>query len=182
MQEEYVILVDEQDNEIGLAEKWSAHKHAQLHRAFSVFILRETPTGLQTLLQRRQDDKYHCARLWTNSCCSHPRQFESNMAAAKRRLQEEMGLQTDLEEIGQFTYMAKFSNGLTEHELDHVFIGWLDTENCPFNLLEVQATRWMNLIELRADLQNQPELYTPWLGLALNLVEQHLNKANNFYN
>ena len=120
MSEEKVVLVDKDDNEIGLMPKMEAHQKGILHRAFSVFLLN---SDNQILLQKRSSNKYHSGGLWTNTCCSHPRDGENIINAGKRRLSEEMGINTDLIEAFKFTYKAKLENGLTEHEYDHVLIG-----------------------------------------------------------
>ena len=116
---EYVILVDEQDITIGKMEKQQAHLEGLLHRAFSIFIFNSEN---KLLLQKRASSKYHCGGLWTNTCCSHPRENETVQEAANRRLQEEMGMQCDLTPIFSFVYKANFENGLTEHEFDHVLL------------------------------------------------------------
>ncbi|MCT4622015.1 MAG: isopentenyl-diphosphate Delta-isomerase [Schleiferiaceae bacterium] len=158
---EYVILVDEQDNELGLMEKIEAHEKGVLHRAFSVFILNSKN---QLLLQQRALHKYHSPGLWTNTCCSHPRKGESNLAAANRRLMEEMGMEADLEKLLDFVYRAEFENNMIEHELDHVFIG--NSESDPvINPEEVAAFKWMDLDELRKDIKEQPQDYTPWFKI-----------------
>ena len=118
--EENVILVDVLDNQLGLMPKMEAHEKAVLHRAFSVFIFNDKG---ELMLQQRAAHKYHSPLLWTNTCCSHQRDGESNIEAGKRRLIEEMGFKTNLKEIFSFVYKAPFDNGLTEHELDHVMIG-----------------------------------------------------------
>ena len=122
----YVILVDENDNETGMMEKMEAHQKALLHRAISVFICN---TKGEWLLQRRASNKYHSSCLWTNACCSHPHPGETYSKAASRRLKEEMGIETLLTEIFSFTYKANMENGLTEHELDHVFVGITDRKS-----------------------------------------------------
>lgn len=113
---EKVILVNEQDEVLGVMEKMEAHEKALLHRAFSVFIFNDKH---ELLLQQRAFSKYHSGGLWTNTCCSHPRPGESTEAAAIRRLKEEMGFTANLEKAFSFTYKAHFENGLTEHEFDH---------------------------------------------------------------
>ena len=109
--EEKVILVDEKDNQIGLMPKMEAHEKAVLHRAFSVFIFNNKG---ELMLQQRAVNKYHSPLLWTNTCCSHQRDGETNLQAGKRRLQEEMGFTTDLKEVFSFIYKAPFDNGLTD--------------------------------------------------------------------
>ncbi len=168
---EYVILVDEHDNEIGTTEKMAAHEQNLLHRAFSVFIFRDTPER-ELLLQQRALGKYHSPGLWTNSCCSHPRPGEGVIEAAERRLQEELNFTTPLTDVGNFIYNAHFSNGLSEHELDHVLIGevtadWVVSPNSD----EVQALRWVSVADLKAELASNPEKFTPWLKEALSIID-----------
>lgn len=167
---EYVILVDDQDREIGLAEKLSAHEKNLLHRAFSVFIFRKTPR-LELLLQQRSLSKYHSPGLWTNTCCSHPRQGENVIAAGERRLQEELGLQTTLRDLGWFYYNAHFPNGLAEHEIDHVLIGTVPEEVVITpHPQEIHSYRWVTLEDLKQEMKANPDQFTPWLEKALTLL------------
>jgi isopentenyl-diphosphate delta-isomerase type 1 len=176
MNPEMVVLVDEHDKQIGLAEKMQAHEHGLLHRAFSVFIVRPNVNGYEILMQQRNIDKYHCGGLWTNTCCSHPRDQENIVQAAQRRLQEEMGLQINLQVIGEFIYRAAFSNGLVEHEYDHVMLGFYNAEEFVVNSVEVQNFKWMTLSDLEIALVADPDKYTPWLQPALNIVRQHMEQ------
>jgi isopentenyl-diphosphate delta-isomerase len=161
---EYVILVDEHDKELGLMEKIEAHEKGILHRAFSVFILNSKQ---QLLLQQRALHKYHSGGLWTNTCCSHPRQGESNLDAAYRRLEEEMGMKAPLKKLLDFVYKAEFDNNMIEHELDHVFVGYSDF-NPVINPEEVASYKWMNLGDLKKDMSDHPELYTAWFKIIFN--------------
>lgn len=167
---EYVILVDEHDNPIGTAEKLSAHQKNQLHRAFSVFIFRDTPRR-ELLLQQRAKHKYHSPLRWTNTCCSHPRPNETILLAGQRRLHEEMGITAELQHRGCFHYNAHFPNGLSENEIDHVLVGKVsgDIEIKP-NQDEVAAYRWIAIEDLKAELKMNPAIFTPWLEQALELA------------
>jgi isopentenyl-diphosphate delta-isomerase len=159
--EENVILVDVLDNQLGLMPKMEAHEKAVLHRAFSVFIFNDEG---ELMLQQRAAHKYHSPLLWTNTCCSHQRDGESNIEAGKRRLIEEMGFKTNLKEIFSFVYKAPFDNGLTEHELDHVMIG--NFNGTPkINTDEVASYKWMTLEEVKKDIELQPKLYTAWFKI-----------------
>ncbi|MBV1888096.1 MAG: isopentenyl-diphosphate Delta-isomerase, partial [Urechidicola sp.] len=142
---EQVILVNENDEQLGLMEKMEAHEKALLHRAFSVFTFNENG---ELLLQQRAASKYHSPLLWTNTCCSHQRNGESNIEAGKRRLQEEMGFVCELKEIFSFVYKAPFDNGLTEHELDHVMTG-IYNENPKINKEEVENYKWMTIEDIK---------------------------------
>ena len=159
--EENVILVDELDNQLGLMPKMQAHEKAVLHRAFSVFIFNDKG---ELMLQQRAAHKYHSPLLWTNTCCSHQRDGESNIEAGKRRLIEEMGFKTNLKEIFSFVYKAPFDNGLTEHELDHVMIG--NFNGVPkINPDEVASYKWMTLEAVKKDIELQPNIYTAWFKI-----------------
>lgn len=163
---ELVILVDEQDNEIGLMEKQEAHEKALLHRAFSVLIFNSNG---ETLLQQRAHTKYHSAGLWTNACCSHPRAGETTLEAAHRRLVEELGFDCHLELKHSFIYKAPFDNGLTEHEFDHVFFGSYN-EAINFNMDEVAAVKWVNIPWLLDDIKQNPENYTVWFRMIVEKI------------
>ena len=156
---EQVILVDKDDNAVGVEEKLNAHKLGLLHRAFSIFILRENP-DLEILMQQRALGKYHSGGLWTNSCCGHPRPSESLMEAATRRLNEEIGLTLLLEEIGVFTYKAALDRNLTEYEFDHVLIGYWDNQSIVPNPKEVQMLQWCKIDELLISMSNTPDFYS----------------------
>ncbi len=161
MIEEQVILVNEKDEQLGLMSKMEAHEKAMLHRAFSVFIFNEKG---ELLLQQRAKEKYHSPLLWTNTCCSHQRDGETNLQAGKRRLREEMGFDCDLKEVFWFVYKAPFDNGLTEHELDHVMVGYYDKDPV-INREEVESFQWMTLEDVKKDINEFPEKYTEWFKI-----------------
>ncbi|MCO4822257.1 MAG: isopentenyl-diphosphate Delta-isomerase [Flavobacteriaceae bacterium] len=175
MKEEQVILVNERDEQIGLMPKMEAHEKAILHRAFSVFIFNDDN---ELMLQQRAFEKYHSPGLWTNTCCSHQRNGESNIEAGKRRLQEEMGFVTDLEESISFIYKAPFDNGLTEHEFDHVMIGYFNDEP-KINSDEVASWQWMALEDVKADMVERPEKYTEWFKIIFDKFYEHINVVDN---
>jgi isopentenyl-diphosphate delta-isomerase len=164
MKQEQVILVNENDEPIGLMDKMEAHEKALLHRAFSVFILNDKN---EIMLQQRAHHKYHSPLLWTNTCCSHQRSGETNIQAGKRRLQEEMGFVTNLKELFHFIYKAPFDNGLTEHELDHVLIGYYNNEPI-INDEEVESWKWMKIEDIKEDMLQNSDLYTVWFKIIFN--------------
>ncbi len=168
---EEVILVDELDNEVGTMEKIEAHEKALLHRAFSIFVFNDAG---QMMLQRRALGKYHSPGLWTNACCSHPRPGESLAEATSRRIVEEMGFSCKMEKVFSFIYKAPFDHGLTEHELDHVFIGRYN-DAPEINPEEVAEWKWMEIPGLLADLKANPDNYTVWFRIAMEqMVKQGL--------
>ena len=169
---EKVILVDKNDNELGTMEKQEAHVKGLLHRAFSVFIFNDKN---ELLLQRRAVNKYHSGGLWTNTCCSHPRQNEKTEDAAKRRLLEEMGMRSILKKQFDFVYKAKLDNNLYEHEFDHVFFGF--TNDLPIiNPEEVEEYTYKTLEDIGNEMKTIPDKYTEWFKICFReVVNSHRN-------
>lgn len=161
MKEEYVVLVNDKDEPLGTMEKIEAHEKGLLHRAFSVFILNKNN---EIMLQQRAENKYHSPLLWTNTCCSHQRDGEINEKAGRRRLVEEMGFEVPLKDVFSFVYKAPFDNGLTEHELDHVMIGYYNEEPV-INKDEVADWKWMSIEDTKKDIDNNPKIYTEWFKI-----------------
>lgn len=170
--EEQVILVNDQDEETGVAEKMEAHQQGWLHRAFSVFIFNSRG---EMLLQQRALDKYHSGGLWTNTCCSHPRPGESTQVAAERRLKEEMGFQVSLEKVFDFVYKADFDNGLTEYEFDHVFAAEYEGP-VNFNKEEVMGYSYRSMQQIAQSMETDPAQYTAWFRLAFPRVQSWWNR------
>lgn len=156
--DEFVILVDDDDQQIGTAEKIAVHRSGALHRAFSIVIW---DGNGRMLLQRRAPTKYHSPDLWTNTCCGHPRPGEGVADAARRRLIEEMGLSAALTPLGTIRYRAEFDNGLIEHEIVHVYRGLFDGQVNP-NPEEASSFAWRTLDEVRRDVSAAPEHYSVW--------------------
>jgi isopentenyl-diphosphate delta-isomerase len=173
MTEEYVVLVDENDQEIGQLEKIEAHRLGKLHRAFSILIFNDRG---ELLLQQRAADKYHSPLLWTNTCCSHPRPQESVLEAANRRLQEEMGLAANLQKKFHFLYEAKLDQGLSENELDHVFIGYSNLDPS-INPKEVQAFKWISLDKLEQEFEINRNSFTIWFQILFKEYKEIITKA-----
>ena len=165
---EEVILVNNNEEEMGVMEKMQAHKEGVLHRAFSIFIFNNKN---EMLLQQRALNKYHSGGLWTNACCSHPKPGETTEAAAVRRLKEELGFETPLDKVFDFTYKASFENGLTEHEFDHVFTGTY-AGDINFDKSEVKDTCFRSMEEIESNLQTHPYKFTAWFSLAFPLIKK----------
>ncbi|MDB4602124.1 isopentenyl-diphosphate Delta-isomerase [Flavobacteriaceae bacterium] len=172
MNKEMVILVDKDDNELGLMEKLEVHQKGLLHRAFSVFLLNDSN---QLLLQKRALDKYHSPGLWTNTCCSHQRKNEKTIDAADRRLFEEMGIKSELKLFTSFIYKAEFDNGLIEHEFDHVIVGSF-VGNPVINQLEVCDWKWEDLDLIKENLKTYPDDYTEWFKIIFLKFYNKYNK------
>ncbi len=170
---EQVILVNEKDDPVGTAEKMEAHRNGgKLHRAFSIFVFNSQK---KMLLQQRSIEKYHSGGLWTNTCCSHPQPGEETIDAATRRLQQEMGFTTPIFKAFEFTYKADFTNELTEHEYDHVFIGHYDGPVQP-NTAEVSNYCYQSVEEIKNGLQLRPGNYTEWFKIALPQLEEYFKE------
>ena len=166
---EMVIVVNDRDEVVRAAPKLEVHRTGELHRAVSVFV---TDGEGRVLLQQRAAAKYHSPGLWTNTCCGHPRPGETTLAAAQRRLLEEMGMQCRLEPAGSFRYRAELAGGLVEHEIDHVFVGRSRARPHP-DPLEVDAWRWESFAPLERDIEARAGLYTAWLTEALAVARRH---------
>jgi isopentenyl-diphosphate Delta-isomerase len=171
-QKNRIILVNEKDEWQGTMEKMQAHKEGALHRAFSVFVLNEKN---EMLLQRRALHKYHSPGLWSNTCCSHPMPGESTMAAAHRRLQEEMGFDCNLTAAFDFRYRSPVGNGLIENEYDHIYIGSY-SEAININIEEVSEYTYMPLAEVAEKIEREPDTFTTWFRLVMPRFINHLKQ------
>ena len=171
---ELIILVDENDKQIGIEEKVRCHENGgKLHRSFSIFIFNSKN---EMLLQLRAKKKYHFGGLWTNACCSHPNAGEMLEDAVHRKLKQEMGFDAELKEAFSFIYkVADKNSGLTEWEFDHVFIGEHDGE-VPFNPEEADDFKFISIPELKRDVEKNPEKYTLWFRTALPKVLENFRK------
>lgn len=181
--QDLVVLVDTKDREVGFMDKMEAHQKGLLHRAFSVLIFNSEN---QFLIQRRADTKYHSAGLWSNTCCSHPAPEETILNACHRRLKEEMGLTCEaLTDLYHFIYKVEFENHLSEHELDHVIIGYSDSKPL-LNPNEASDWKYISYDELKKDIANNPDAYTFWfkeifekahrLALKQNVLKKNFNQ------
>jgi isopentenyl-diphosphate Delta-isomerase len=175
MPDEYVVLVNEQDQVLGQLEKIEAHELGLLHRAFSVVLFNDRG---ELLLQQRAAHKYHSPLLWTNTCCSHQRPNETTLMAAERRLKEEMGMSAPMQTAFKFQYKATLDQGLTEHELDHVLFGYTN-QDPNINPEEVAAFRWISMAQLLQELQSKRDSFTIWFQI---LLDQHLEKITKAAN
>jgi len=171
-----VILVDSKDYPIGTMEKLEAHQKGVLHRAYSVFLFNNNN---ELLLQKRAKGKYHSSDLWSNTCCSHPEPGEHLTTSAQNRLLEEMGITTSLQSLFSFTYKTKFSNGLIEHELDHVLIGRFNASPLP-NPAEASDWKYASLKEISNEVKENPEAYTFWFKKIYKRVFKYILLSNIF--
>lgn len=169
---EQVVLVNSHDEFLGLMEKQEAHQKGVLHRAFSVFLFDKQGN---MLLQKRASTKYHSPNQWTNACCSHPREGETYLQAAQRRLKEELGITCDLQEKFHFIYKADVGQGLWEHELDYVFFGIFEGD-FQLNADEVSEVKYISWENLEQELKENPQNFTEWFKIILKEYKQYLKK------
>jgi len=172
MIDDFVILVNKNDKKIGLMPKMEAHKKGALHRAFSVFIFNNKN---ELMIQKRNLNKYHSPGLWTNTCCSHQKDGESNISAGKKRLLEEMGFCVELNEIGSFIYNVGVDSGLIEHELDYILVGKYNG-NVKINSDEVDNWKWMSLDNIKDDIRTRSKNYTEWFKIIMDNYYTQLKK------
>jgi isopentenyl-diphosphate delta-isomerase len=159
MPEEQLILVDEGNRATGSAGKTAIHRGGLLHRAFSIFIVDDRG---RIVLQRRNPKKYHSGGLWANSCCGHPRPGERTISAARRRLDEELGMTTALS-FGFFArYRAELDNGMRENEFVYVYFGRLASELRP-DPAEIAGVALLSCHEIRRRIGQEPDAFTFWL-------------------
>lgn len=162
------MLIDENDIQVGTGEKMDVHQKGLLHRAFSILVFNSKG---ELMLQLRAKNKYHSGGLWTNTCCSHPRPGDEVMPAAHRRLNEEMGFDTKLEEKFSFVYKVNFENRLFEHELDHVLVGYYEGEP-RINPEEADGWKWVNFEAVKEDAMDNPQNYTYWFKELLKIMKE----------
>lgn len=179
--EDILILVNDQDIEIGNLSKVGCHSgKGKLHRAFSIFIFNHAG---QLLLQQRSDKKPLWPLFWSNSCCSHPRQGESLENATQRRIKEELGLTCPLNFLYKFKYQAHYQDIGSEHELCHVFYGIHDGE-VAVNSDEIADWCFLSIEDLSIDIQQNAEQYSPWFKMEWEKIQQEyldsiLARCNN---
>ncbi len=170
MEEPLVVHVNENDEVLGFYPKMYVHEEAMLHRAVSVLIFNSKG---EWLLQRRAKSKYHSGGLWTNTACSHPYPNENVKTAAERRLLEEMGMNVSLEKSFDFIYKKELDKGLTEHEFDHVFVGYSDAFPT-LNLEEAEDWTYLSTEELEVSMKIEPEAYTEWFKIFVPIAAYKL--------
>lgn len=167
-----IALVNENDEVIGFDEKQKVHIDGLLHRAFSIFVFNSEG---KLMLHQRALSKYHSPGLWTNTCCSHLPQGTNMDNAVHQRLVEEMGFDAELEFVTKFKYRASFNNGVTENEIDHIYVGFYDGLPKP-NAQEVESYAWITLPDLKRDIEANPQKYTYWLK---HIVEYHYDELHD---
>lgn len=168
-----IVVVDYEDNQIGKTSKELAHSKGILHRAFSVYIINEKK---EVLLQKRNINKYHSGGLWSNTCCSHPTSNCDLLEFASERLYQELGIEAQLEEIGQFVYRNEFDNKLIEYEYDHVLFGVVTGEKVVPNVQEIDSFAWYKINEIEEMLIENPKLFTAWFFQSFHIFKNFIKR------
>lgn len=154
-----LIAVNKQDKILGYKTWQECHSlKSILHRAFSIFVVNNKG---EILLQKRSKYKPLWPLFWSNTCCSHPRKGETIKEVAERRLKEELGFTTLLKEIFKFSYRAVYKNIGSENEVCTVLVGKYNGKITP-NKKEVADYRWISLTQLKKEIKEKPEIFTPW--------------------
>lgn len=166
-----VVLVNSRDEILGLKEKFACHKNpVPLHRAISILIFDKNKEKM--LITKRALEKPTWGGVWSNAVCTHPYPEETYQKAAERRLFEELGVKTPLNELFTFIYEAKMKGSIWgEHELDHVFTGMYDERVIKPDPNEVSDYKWIKLEDLRREIEENPEKYTPWFKIIMNRLD-----------
>lgn len=168
-----MVLVDEQDRELGTADIYEAHQGKGLkHRALSVILYRKANGKTEILMQRRAKTKPVFPDLWSNTCCTNLRPGDEYLPRAVSRLKEEMGIevkQDNLRILYRFSYevMDGVNLGWCENEVDTVMVGEWDGE-MKLNPEEASEAKWTPYEEMKADMEKNPTIYSPWHKMIIN--------------
>ena len=169
--EEFVILVDENDNPIGLEEKVKCHlPDGKLHRAFTALLFDESG---RLLLTQRSPSKMLWPGDWDGTVASHPREGETYESSAERRMPEEVGIPCSMEYLFKFEYHVPYKDVGSENEICGTLMGIIDS-NSKFNLIEdeISEINWITPEGLLEEIQNKPKIYCPWMLIALYFLPE----------
>ena len=171
MTEEFLILVDENDNPIGTEEKVKCHlPNGKLHRAFTVLLF---DRNHRLLLTRRSETKMLWPGDWDGTVASHPRKTETYVSSAERRLPEEIGASCKLDYLFKFEYHVPYKDIGSENEICGTLIG-IVSDDFQMKLVkdEISEIKWISESELFSDIMKNPETYCPWMLLALYFLKE----------
>ena len=171
MSDEYLILVDEKDNPIGTEEKVKCHlPNGILHRAFTALLFDKNG---RLVLTRRAKEKMLWPNDWDGTVASHPRESETYVSSGERRMPEELGIHCKLDYLFKFEYHVPYKNVGSENEICGALIGIVD-DSSQFRKIEgeIDEIKWISSKELLSELNIKPEIYCPWMIIALELLEK----------
>ncbi|MBS3926995.1 MAG: isopentenyl-diphosphate Delta-isomerase [Nitrosarchaeum sp.] len=180
MSDEYVILVDENDNPIGSEEKVKCHlPNGKLHRAFTALLFDKSG---RLVLTRRAKEKMLWPEDWDGTVASHPREGETYTSSAERRMPEEVGISCKMDYLMKFEYHVPYKNIGSENEICGTLIGIVD-ESTKFKMIEgeIDEIKWISASELLSEIKNNPKIYCPWMLIALIFLDKSENKMLEKY-
>lgn len=180
MSDEYVILVDENDNPIGSEEKVKCHlPNGKLHRAFTALLFDRNG---RLILTRRAKEKMLWPEDWDGTVASHPREGETYTSSAERRMPEEVGISCKMDYLMKFEYHVPYKDIGSENEICGTLIGIVD-ESTKFKMIEgeIDEIKWISANDLLSEIKNNPEIYCPWMLIALELLDKSEKKMLEKY-
>lgn len=167
MHDQQLILVDEDDEQVGVAGRLECHDGVGLlHRAFTVLVFDGSGN---VLLQRRSGEKLLWPGYWETSCSGHPSPGEDLVEAARRRMEAELGFSIELEDLGRFEYNTPYGDSGTEHEVCHTLAGRYAGAVTP-DPAEVSEVRWVGVEALKEEIASETDVFAPWLSPALEVL------------
>ena len=171
MVEEFVILVDENDNPIGTEEKVKCHlPDGKLHRAFTALLFDKDGN---LVLTRRAKEKMLWPSDWDGTFASHPRESETYVSSGERRMPEELGIEGKLDYLHKFEYHVSYKDVGSENEICGTLIGIINKDSEPKEIEgEIDEIKWISAKELLSELKTNPEIYCPWMLIALELLDK----------
>ncbi|OLB90996.1 MAG: isopentenyl-diphosphate delta-isomerase [Thaumarchaeota archaeon 13_1_40CM_38_12] len=174
---ENLILVDRDDNQTGIEEKVKCHlPDGKLHRAFTILLFNKDG---QLLLTQRSMSKMLWPGDWDGTVASHPRQSETYVSSAERRLPEELGITCKLDYLFKFEYHVTYKNLGSENEICGTLIGIIeDPKKIKIVKDEISSIRWVNLDELLAEIKKSPKIFCPWMLVALYFLPESNENIN----
>jgi isopentenyl-diphosphate delta-isomerase len=189
MSDEYVILVDGNDNPIGTEEKVKCHlPDGKLHRAFTALLFDKNG---RLVLTRRAKEKMLWPEDWDGTFASHPRESESYVSSGERRMPEELGIEGKLDYLHKFEYHVPYKNVGSENEICGTLIGVID-ETTELKKIEgeIDEIKWISAKELLSEIKTNPKIYCPWMLIALefldksdkSMLEKHANILSTWMN
>ena len=171
MTEEFVILVDENDNPIGKEEKVKCHlPNGKLHRAFTALLFDKSG---RLVLTKRAKEKMLWPGDWDGTVASHPREGETYISSAERRMPEELGITCKMDYLMKFEYHVPYKDIGSENEVCGTLLGIVE-ESTQFKMIEgeIDEIKWVSANELLSEIKSNPKIYCPWMLIALEFLDK----------
>jgi len=171
MGEEYLVLVDINDNPIGSEEKVKCHlPNGKLHRAFTALLFDKEG---RLVITRRAKEKMLWPGDWDGTVASHPRKPETYISSAERRMPEELGISCEMDYLFKFEYHVPYKDIGSENEICGTLVGIVN-DSIEFKVVkeEIDMVKWISAKELMIEIKNNPKIYCPWMLIALGLLDK----------